>query len=70
MPLNSYLYEQLVVAHQQELQREMEQHRMLARLPRQHSTRVQLAVGRLGTLLVELGTRLKQAEQDSEPAMP
>ena len=69
MHLNSYLYERLVVAHQQELLREMEQYHMLARLPRQHPTRVQLAVGRLGTLLVELGTRLKQVEQGSEPAM-
>ncbi len=69
MNLNSYLYEQLVAAHRQELEREIEQYRMLASLPRQHPTRVQLAVGKLGTLLVELGTRLQQLEQGSEPAM-
>lgn len=66
---NFYLYEQLAAAHRQELQREMEQSRMLAHLPRQRPTVVQLAVGRFGTLLVKLGTRLKQVEQHSEPAM-
>ncbi len=64
-----YPYEKLVAAHHQELQHEMEQCRMLASLPRQYPTVVQLAVGRFGTLLVELGTRLKQVERRSEAAM-
>ena len=69
MHLNFYDYERLVAAHHQELQHEIEQYRMLASLPRQHPTVVQLAVGRFGTLLVELGTRLKQVERQREPAV-
>jgi hypothetical protein len=66
---NFHLYDQLTTTHRQELEHEAELYRLLARLPRQHPTLVQLAVGRFGTLLVVLGTWLKQAEQSSEPAM-
>ncbi len=69
MQPNFHLYDQLSTTHRQELQHEAEQYRLLAHLPRQHPTVVQLAVGRFGTLLVVLGTWLKQAEQRSEPAM-
>ena len=66
---NFHLYDQLSTTHRQELEHEAEQYRLLASLPRQHPTGVQLAVSRFGKLLVVLGTRLKQAEQRSEPAM-
>ena len=66
---NSYLYEQLVTAHSHELQREAEQSRLLAHLPQQEPTMIQLAVGKFGTLLVGLGTWLKQVERQREPAM-
>jgi hypothetical protein len=69
MQPNFHLYDQLATTHRQELQHEAEQYRLLALLPRQHPTVVQLVVGRFGTLLVVLGTWLKQAEQRSEPAM-
>ena len=69
MQPNFHLYDQLVTTHRQELEHEAELYRLLARLPRQHPTVMQLAVGRFGTLLVVLGTWLKQAEQRSEPAM-
>ena len=66
---NFDLYEQLATTHRQELEREAEQYRLLAHLPRQHPTVAQLAVGRFGTLLVVLGTRLKQVERQGEPVM-
>ena len=66
---NFDLYEQLATTHRQELEREAEQYRLLAHLPRQHPTVVQLAVGRFGTLLVMLGTWLKQVERQGEPVM-
>ena len=66
---NFHLYDQLATTHRQELEHEAELYRLLAHLPRQHPTVVQLAVARFGTLLVMLGTWLKQAEQRSEPAM-
>jgi len=69
MDHNAYLYDQFVTIHRHELERESEQRRMLASLPRQHPTAIQLAVGRFGTMLVGLGTRLKQIEQQGEPAM-
>ncbi len=69
MQPNFHLYDQLSTTHRQELENEAELYRLLAHLPRQHPTLVQLAVGRFGTLLVMLGTWLKQAEQHSEPAM-
>jgi len=59
----------LATTHRQELEREAERYRLLAHLPRQYPTVVRLAVGRFGTLLVVLGTWLKQTEQRSEPAM-
>jgi hypothetical protein len=69
MQPNFHLYDQLSTTHRQELEHEAELYRLLAHLPRHHPTVVQLAVGRFGTLLVVLGTRLKQAEQQGEPAM-
>lgn len=66
---NFHLYDQLSTTHRQELEHEAELYRLLASLPRQHPTLMQLAVSGFGTLLVVLGTWLKQAEQRSEPAM-
>jgi len=69
MQPNFHLYDQLSTTHRQELEHEAELYRLLAHIPRQHPTVVQLAVARFGTLLVVLGTWLKQAEQHSEPVM-
>jgi hypothetical protein len=61
MGLNMYLYEKAREAHYQDLQREMAENRLLAHLPRHRLSR-RLA-GKLGVLLLKLGSRLKQFEQ-------
>jgi len=69
MDHNSYLYEQFVTTHRQELEREAEHYRLLAHVRGQHRHTIQLAVGKFGSLLVGLGTRLKQYEHQGEPAL-
>jgi hypothetical protein len=64
---NVYVYEKLVAARREELRREMERYRMLARLPRQRTG--QHAIASFGILLVKIGMRLKQLEQRGEPAV-
>lgn len=58
---NMYLYEKVREAHYQDLQREMAESRLLAHLPRHRLGR--RIVGKLGVLLLKLGSRLKQFEQ-------
>jgi len=58
-----YLLEKLRQAHYQELLREAEQERLLAQLPRHRQSTIKRAAGKLGVLLLKLGTRLKQFEQ-------
>jgi len=65
MGCNLYLYERLLAARQQELQREIEQMHILDSLPRRRVGKH--TVARLGTLLVVLGTWLKRFEQHGEP---
>jgi hypothetical protein len=69
MDHNSYLFEQFVTTHRHELEHDAEQYRLQASLPHQHRSVIQLAVGRFGTLLVDLGTRMKQVERQGEPVM-
>ena len=57
------LYELL----RQELQRGMEQRRLLAKLPKQRRNMGKNAVYELGVLLVKLGMWLKQIDQLREP---
>jgi len=56
-----YLYEKAREAHYQDLQREMAENRLLAHLPRYRLSR--RVAGKLGVLLLKLGSRLKQFEQ-------
>lgn len=59
---NMYLYEKEREAHDQALRREAEKRRLLAHLPRYRRSMSRLAVGKLGMLLLKLGTWLKQFE--------
>jgi len=58
-----YLYEKALEAHYQDLRREMAESRLLAHLPRHRWSMSRHAAGKLGTLLLKLGTWLKQFEQ-------
>lgn len=59
----NFLYQQVAEAHRADLLREAEQARLAAsaQLPRQPGM-VRVAIGRMGTLLVDLGTRMKRVE--------
>jgi len=57
-----YLYEKVRQAHYQDLLREAEKRRLLAQLPRHRRSISRYAAGKLGVLLLKLGTRLKQFE--------
>ena len=58
MNFNVHYYDMFVAEHRQGLQHEMEQKRLLAGLPRNNVAR--RVAGRLGVLLVALGTRLEE----------
>jgi hypothetical protein len=58
-----YLNEKVRQAHYQDLLREAENERLLAQLPRHRWSTLKRAAGKLGVLLLKLGTRLKQFEQ-------
>ncbi len=60
MDPNMYLYEKAREAHDQDLQREMAENRLLAHLPRHRLSRH--VAGSLGVLRLQLGARLKQFE--------
>jgi hypothetical protein len=57
-----YLDEKVRQAHFQDLLREAEKERLLAQLPRHHLSISRHAAGKIGLLLLKLGTRLKQFE--------
>jgi len=59
-----YLYEKLIATRHAEIQHEMQQIRMQAHA-RQQPTLVRLTVGRLGTLLIALGSQLQRTGQRS-----
>jgi len=61
MSPNMYLYEKAREVHYQDLQREMTESRRLSHLPRHRLSR--RVAGKLGVLLLKLGSRLKQFEQ-------
>ncbi len=60
---NMYLYEKACEALDQDLRREAEKRRLLAHLPRHRWSMSRRTVGKLGELLLKLGTWLKQLEQ-------
>jgi hypothetical protein len=66
MAPNYYLHENVLEMHRLDLQREMEQRRLLAKLPRRKRGRKAVYV--LGLFLVKLGMRLEQSAQQVEPA--
>jgi hypothetical protein len=57
-----YLDEKLRQTRYYELLREAEKERLLAQLPRQRWRTTKRAAGKLGVLLLKLGSRLKQFE--------
>jgi hypothetical protein len=59
---NMYLYEKAREAYYHDLRRQMEERRLLVRLPRRRSMS-RRAAGKLGVLLLKLGSWLKQFEQ-------
>ena len=61
MSNNPYLYEKLVATRQAEIHHDMQQSRKSAHTE-QSSTFAEHAADKLGTLLVELGSRLQRAE--------
>ena len=58
---NMYLYEKAREVHYQDLRREMAENRRLLHLPRHRLSRH--IAGKLGVLLLKLGSRLEQFEQ-------
>ena len=58
-----YLDEKVRKAHYQDLLREAEKERLLAQLPRRRRNISGYVAGKLGVLLLKLGTWLKQFEQ-------
>jgi len=63
MNSKTYLDEKVRQAHYQDLLREAEKERLLTQLPRHRRSTIRHAAGKLGVLLLKLGTRLKQFEQ-------
>jgi hypothetical protein len=58
-----YTREKLALAHREQLQREAEREQVLGELPGHSSHAMRHMVGKLGTFLIILGTRLRQLEQ-------
>ena len=63
-----YLDEKVQQGHYQDLLRDAAKERLLAQLPRHRRSISRHAVGKLGLVLLRLGTWLKQFEQP--PGMP
>jgi hypothetical protein len=68
MVQNPYNQERLALEHRQQLLHEADHERKLANLPHQHSSVMRSMAGKLGVLLVMLGTRLKRLEQSASIA--
>jgi hypothetical protein len=66
---NIHIHEELLFERQREVLREMEQRRMLKGLRRQHSNVPRRTAGRVGMLLIALGTSLKELEPGHEPVL-
>jgi hypothetical protein len=60
-----YNQERLALEHRQQLLQEADHERKLASLPQEHSSVMRSMAGKLGVLLVILGTRLKRLEQSA-----
>lgn len=66
---NYYLQEKWLQAHHEELLRQAEQQRLLAQLPPDRQSLARQLAGKLGVLLVALGTSLQQLEPEREQAV-
>lgn len=66
---NIHIHEELLFERQREVLREMEQRRMLKGLRGQRFNVPRRMVGKLGMLLIALGTHLKRLEPGREPVM-
>ena len=66
---NIYHQERLAVDHRRELLREAEYERKLTELPQEHVGLMRLIAGKAGTLLVALGTSMKQLERREKPVL-
>ncbi len=66
---NIHIHEELRFERHQEVLREMEQRRMLKGLRRQHFNVPRRTAGRVGMLLITLGTSLKRLEPRHEPVL-
>ena len=64
MIAHPYLYEKSIVERQAQIQHDIQQSRMLAHMGHRR-TLVRHTVGRLGTLLIELGSQLQRIGQQS-----
>ena len=62
MNSKTYLDEKVWKAHYQDLLHEAEKERLLAQLPRHRRSISRYAAGKLGVLLLKIGTRLKEFE--------
>ena len=60
-----YNQERLALEHRQQLMQEADHERKLANLPQEHLNVMRYLAGKLGVLLVILGTRLKRLEQSA-----
>jgi hypothetical protein len=63
-----YIFEKLVASRQAQIQREMQQIRILA-YARQRQTLVRLTVGSLGRALIVLGTYMQRSGQQKEASL-
>jgi hypothetical protein len=63
--MNLFLDEQLPMMHRQDLQHEVEQHRLARQAPNQGNI-LRFAIGKMGTLMVALGTRLQRLDPSVE----
>lgn len=60
-----YLDEKIRQTHYPELLREAEKERLLAQLPHHRWSTIKRVAGKMGVLLLKLGTRLKEIEQSA-----
>jgi hypothetical protein len=69
MALNTYLDEKLIAARHAQIQHDMQQSRLQAHAG-QRGTLVGTTMGRLGTLLIEVGSQLQRAGQRTRASLP
>jgi hypothetical protein len=63
-----YVYEKLIATRHAEIQHNMQQARRAQ--VKQRQSLVRLTVGRLGSLLIVLGSNLKRTEQQNKVSIP